>query len=559
MSSNIFSILNTAKLGLLSQQLAIEVTGNNIANVETEGYSRQDVILESNTPRSVSQGQLGTGVRVSGIERVFDQFLFQQILSEGDPTGNFKVRKDVFEQLEVLFNENQGRSLNTELSEVFAAFQDLSSNPNGLPERAEVLNRAQSLAAVFNNLGKGVFQIQRNIDAIISDEVANINTLAGEIGKLNQAIFANEPGEFSANDLRDQRDRLVTQLSEKIDISYVNESDGQISLTLRDGTPLVLKDVTFALSTGLNGNNNSFLDVFISNGAGGTTNVTSAIQGGGLKGYLDMRDTEVAAVQDKLNRLAAGLVQEFNRVHQQGFGLDGSTGVNFFVPLDPTVFTNVQNTGSAQVSVQNASATTVSVDDYELTFTGSNAFTLTNLTTGAASGTFAFTPGSTFNLAGGFAVNITGSAAVGDRFKFSVSENAAKFVAVSNEVISNSQKIAAGNSTAGDGGNAGDLADLQSDLTFNSVTLQSGSGAFTFDEFYNALVSAIGIQSSSAQAGVSQQESVLLQLNNRRESISGVSLDEELIDLIQFQQAFNASARMISLVEELFDTLINRI
>jgi flagellar hook-associated protein 1 FlgK len=559
MSSNIFSVLNTAKLGLLSQQLAIEVTGNNIANVETEGYSRQDVVLESNTPRSISQGQLGTGVRVSGIERVFDQFLFQQILSEGDPTGNFRVREDIFEQLEVLFNENQGRSLNSELSELFAAFQDLSSNPTGLPERAEVLGRAQSLASVFNNLGDGLFKIQRNTDAIVSDEVSKINTLLDEIAKLNQAVFANSPGQFSANDLKDQRDKRIKELSEIIDITLFKEVDGQFSLTLGDGTPLVLKDTAFNLSTGLNGNNNSFLDVFVSDGAGGTINVTSAIQGGELRGYLDMRDLEVPAIKEKLDRLAAGFVQEFNRVHQQGFGVDGSTGVNFFDPLSPTVFTNTLNTGSAQVSVLNASPTTVSVDEFELTFTGSNAFTLTNLTTGAASSTVTFTAGTTFNLAGGFAVNITGTPAVGDRFKFSVSENAAKFVQVSSAVLSNSQKIAAGNSTSGDGGNAGDLADLQSDLTFNSVTLQSGSGAFTFDEFYNALVSSIGVQSVSAQAGVRQQEGVLLQLNNRRESISGVSIDEELVNLIQFQQAFNASARMISLVEELFDTIINRI
>jgi flagellar hook-associated protein 1 FlgK len=559
MSSNIFSILNTAKLGLLTQQLAIEVTGNNIANVETEGYSRQDVILESNTPRSIAQGQLGTGVRVSGIERVFDQFLFRQIIAEGDTTGQFAVRKDVFEQLEVLFNENQGRSLNSELSELFAAFQDLSTNPTGLPERAEVIGRAQSLSAVFNNLGDGLFKIQRNIDAIIEDEVAKVNNLVDEIAKLNQAVFANSPGQFSANDLKDKRDKLITELSEKIDISIVTESDGQLSLTLGNGTPLVLKDLSFNLSTGLNGNNNSFLDTFISNGAGGTINVTSAIQGGELKGYLDMRDLEVPAIAEKLDRLAAGFVQEFNRVHQQGFGIDGSTGVNFFTPLSPTVFTNTLNTGSAQVSVQNASPTTVAVDDFEITLTGANSFSLTNLTTGAAAGTFTFTAGTTFNLAGGFAVNITGTPAVGDRFKFSVSENAAKFVKVSNEVLSNSQKIAAGNATSGDGGNAGDLADLQNDLTFNSLSLQSGSGAFTFDEFYNALVSAVGVQSSSAQAGVRQQEGVLLQLNNRRESISGVSVDEELVNLIQFQQAFNASARMISLVEELFDTLINRI
>jgi flagellar hook-associated protein 1 FlgK len=461
--------------------------------------------------------------------------------------------------LEVLFNENQGRSLNSELSELFAAFQDLSSNPTGLPERAEILGRAQSLAAVFNNLGDGLFAIQRNIDAIVNDEVAKVNNLVDEIAKLNQAVFANSPGQFSANDLKDKRDKLISELSEKIDISVVTEADGQLSLTLGNGTPLVLKDLSFNLSTGLNGNNNSFLDTFISNGAGGTINVTSSIQGGELKGYLDMRDLEVPAITEKLNRLAAGFVQEFNRVHQQGFGIDGSTGVNFFTPLSPTVFTNTLNTGSAQVSVQNASPTTVAVDDFEITFTGANSFSLTNLTTGAAAGTFSFTAGTTFNLAGGFAVNITGTPAVGDRFKFSVSENAAKFVKVSDEVLSNSQKIAAGNATSGDGGNAGDLADLQSDLTFNSFTLQSGSGAFTFDEFYNALVSAVGVQSASAQAGVRQQEGVLLQLNNRRESISGVSVDEELINLVQFQQAFNASARMISLVEELFDTLINRI
>ncbi len=558
MSSNIFSILNTAKLGLLSQQLAIEVTGQNIANVETEGYSRQDVILTANTPRTVAQGELGTGVRVSGIERVSDQFLFLQILAEGDPTGNFKVRKDVFDQLELLFNENQGRSLNSEFSQFFAGFQDLSTNPRGLPERAAILGQAQSLTSVFNTLGDGLFTLQRDLDAIISDEISEINSLTSEIAKLNKAIFGSESGEFAANDLRDKRDVLVKELSEKLDISFVNESDGQISLTLRDGTPLLLKDTVFSLSTGLNGNNNSFLDVFISDGAGGTRNITSTLQGGGLRGYLDMRDVEVAGVLEKLNRLAAGLVQEFNRVHQQGFGLNGSTGVNFFEPLNPTVFTDINNTGSAVVSVQNASPTTVSVDEYELAFTGANAFTLNNLTTGFASGTFTFTPGSAFNLAGGFAVTITGSGAAGDRFTFSVSENAAATIAVSSAVSTDSSKIAAGETTNGDGANALDLADLQNELTFNSVTLQSGSGAFTFDEFYNAIVGAIGVQSQSAQASVAQQEGVLLQLNNRRESISGVSIDEEMIRLIKFQQAFNASARLISTVEELFDTLINR-
>ena len=191
MGSNIFSILNTAKLGLLSQQLAIEVTGQNIANVQTEGYSRQEVKFEATTPRSFSLGQLGTGVRVAGIERSHDEFLFSQILGEGDTLGRFQVRKDVFEQLEILLSENNGQSLNQTLSSFFAGVQDLSSNPTGLPERSSLLAEAENLASVFNNLGESLFKIQQNLDTTISVEVLKINSLTEDIAALNKSIHAN--------------------------------------------------------------------------------------------------------------------------------------------------------------------------------------------------------------------------------------------------------------------------------------------------------------------------------------------------------------------------------
>ena len=177
MGSNIFSVLNTAKLGLLSQQLAIEVTGQNIANVQTEGYSRQEVNFEATNPRSFSLGQLGTGVQVAGIERSYDEFLFSQLLGEGDTLGQYEVRKDVFEQLEILLSENNGQSLNQTLSSFFAGLQDLSANPTGLPERSSLLAEAQNLASVFSNLGESLFQIQQNLDSNISAEVAKINSL----------------------------------------------------------------------------------------------------------------------------------------------------------------------------------------------------------------------------------------------------------------------------------------------------------------------------------------------------------------------------------------------
>ena len=560
MTTNIFSALSSAKLGLLAQQLAIEVTGQNIANVETEGYSRQDVTFEANTPRHAikygSMHQIGTGVRVAGIERAHDQFLFEQIMDEGDLTGSTEVKKDVFEQLEILFNEGSGRSLNDALSSFFASVHDLATNARGLPERADLVSKAENLASTFNQTGKQLYTIQRNIDATIATEVTEINLLTTQIGKLNENIHASEPAsQYKANDLRDNRDRLVKELSKKIDIQLIEESDSQISLTLKDGTALVLKDQVFDLSTSINGNNESFYDVYIDTGST-TKDITSTITGGELRGYLDMRDTEVQSILDKMNILSASFIQEFNGIHRAGFGVDGSSGLDFFSALDVTVDHDVDNTGTAVVSMTNASPTTISVDEFEIAFTGSNAFTLNNLTTNASSGTFTFTTGSTFNIKDGFAVTISGAAVSGDKVTFSVSEDSASGMAVSSTITANTRKIAAGTTTNGDGANALLMADLQNTLSFNSVTWSgSGSGSYTFDEYYNAVVSTIGIESFSAQSTLRQQEGIMLQLNSRRESISGVSIDEEMIKMIKFQQAYNASARMISVVDEMLDTL----
>lgn len=560
MTSNIFSILNTAKLGLLSQQLAIEVTGQNISNVQTEGYSRQEVNFEATNPRRFSLGQIGTGVRVAGIERSHDEYLFSQILGEGDTLGRFGVRKDVFDQLEILLSENNGQSLNQSLGNFFAGIQDVSANPTGLPERSSLVAEAKNLASVFNNLGESLFQIQQNLDATITVEVAKINSLTEEIASLNKSIHANEPTTFSANDLRDKRDLKVKELSELINLNFVDEQDGQISLTLGDGTPLVLQSRAFTLDTSLNGNNKSFKDIVIQDAAGNSTNITSSISGGTLKGYLEMRDTEVEDLRDKLDRLGAGFVQEFNNIHQQGFGIDGSTGNNFFSALTTTVETNIDNTGSATLSATNGDPANISVDKYEITLTGSNSFTLSNLTTGASSGTFTFTSGSTFNLANGFAVTISGTAAVGDKFKLSVSDSAARNFSVASGVASNSDKIAAGLNSSTDGSNALELAGLQSKLVFDSISVNSaGSGTFTFDEFYSSIVSNVGIESFSSQSTYSQQEGILLQLDTRRESISGVSIDEEMINMIKFQQAYNAAARLIGVVDELLDTVISQV
>ena len=410
----------------------------------------------------------------------------------------------------------------------------------------------------FKRIGNGLFDERINLDQTIITEVGEINTLLTNIAKLNKNIHENETVDgFNANDLRDRREKFVNQLAEKIDVNVTQEADGQFDITLGNGQPLVLKQQALSLGTVINGNNNGFRDINIINFNGSSTDITSIIQGGKLKGLVDMRDTELNLSLDKLDRLAAGFIQEINRVHKDGIGNDGSSGLDFFTSLTPTSLANTSNAGTAAITIVNASPTTVSVDKFEINFSGSNSFTLNNLTTGLASGTFTFATGTPVTLAGGMSVTFSGIAVSGDKINFSISENASKLSTLSSTVKNNVQKIAAGKTLSGDGKNALELSNLQNSLTFNGTSLQSGSGSFTFSDFYNSIITEVAIDSSAARSSANQQEGLQLQLKLRRESSDGVSIDEEMVNLIKFQQAFIAAARIITTVEEMLNTLQN--
>ncbi len=555
MTANIFSVLNTAKLGLQTNQTAIEITGHNIANVQTEGFSRQEVTLEVNRPRRVGLAFLGTGVRATNVTREFDQFLFNQILGESSTLGNFDIRNTFFQRLETIINESSGVSLNAAMSDFFLAFDDLASNPTNLAARSAVLSAAGTLTTVFNQLGSSLLQQRMNLDDAVTAEVTEINSMLDEISELNRSIIKLENGNTPANDLRDQRDLLVKQLSEKIDVQLIDTNDSNTTLALAGGTPLVVGTTVFQLSTTANPDNRGFRDILVDNGSGGTVNVTAEIQGGEMRGLLDMRDVETRGLIDQLDRLAAGLMEEVNRVHLQGVGLDGSSGNLFFDTLTPTVVVGSQNMGTGAVTATNASPSTVNVDKFQIRFTGPGTFDLFNLTTNQVSGSFAFAAGVPLNIANGLAVTITGAPVAGDTADISISEDAAMNMALSSTVLNDTDKIAAGLSGTGDGQNALNISNLQSSLVFSSGAFTPGAGNATFDDFYNSLVSGLGSGSRSSETILKQQEGVMQQLNAQRESISGVSLDEEMINLIKFQQAFAASARMVTVIEEMFDVL----
>ena len=565
--SNIFGILNIGKVALLSQQAAIQVTGQNIANVNTEGYSRQEVKFEAAAPINSIPGMLGTGVRIVEVQRVFDQFLMSQINFETSAMGSHEAQKEVLDLVEVFFNETTGGGLSKALNEFFATFQDLSINPQGLAEREAVLGKAQTLTDRIQRLGSDLKQKRTNVDASIIGTLGKVNLLTSQIAQLNKKIHEAEAGIINANDLRDMRELKIKELADLIDIQSLEENNNQVTITTTKGRQLVLGQTAYSLSTQLDGNNFGLKDIMLDDGQGNLTNITSEITSGRLNGMLESRDSFLPDQIKDLDLLTAGFVREVNRLHIAGYGIDGSTGNNFFKPLSVIARANTNNTGSATVSGSVFAPSSASIDEYQIQITGSNTFSLTNLTTSTASGTFTFSSGNAVNLGNGISVTLSGSAQANDIFTFSSSENASTSIGIDSTVLNDSGKVAAGSSKLpGDGSLSLSIAGLQNDLLFGSKTIATSvsasgtvtfSGTFTLENFYSSILSTIGIKAAEMNENVSQQEIVVNQLINRREEIVGVSLDEEMINLIMFQQAFAAAARIITSVDEMLTTVIN--
>jgi len=459
--SNIIGLLDIGRGALLAHQKAISITGHNIANVNTPGYSRQRVILATSPGMTSMPGQMGTGVRASDIQRIYDQFLGSQINTESYNQGKWEAQKSSLERVEIIFDETTGFGLNQAMGDFFNALQDLANNPAGHTERQVLLAKSEIMTETFNKISSDLNQLQNDLDSNIEGTVIEINTIAGEISDLNFKIGDIEKSGQNANDLRDKRDLYLKELSSMIDISTFEGNDGQVTVSVGSGTPLVQPPYAFSLSTATNASGHE--NVLWVNRDGSTVDITNDISGGKLKGWIDVRDVAIENYKTSLDNLASSMITEVNNLHTGGFDLNSVAGVNFF-------------TGSLASDI---SVNPVIAGDVNLI---------------AASGTGA----------------------------------------------------------PGDNSNAIAIANLQNSL------LMSG-GTATYDDFYNSLVSDVGIAVRSAHVNYDHQTAMVSSLDNYRESIAGVSLDEEMVNLVKFQHAYDAAAKLISTVDEMLNTVMNMV
>ena len=562
----LYGILDMAKWATLTQQANISVVSHNISNVNTPGYSRQKVLLGAAIPVTTEAGQMGTGVRTITVQREYDNFVGVQLNFETQLLGNWKALNYSFQRVEEIFNESSEYGLSGVMDEYWNAWQALADNPSGQAERAALVNIAETMSNDFNKMYNDFHTLQKDVNNSIKGTVDEINALTDQIVELNEKISRIEVRDDIANDFRDQRDGLMDELAEKIGYDYLEDDLGQVSIFLENGNPLVQARMKWELGVEFNTANNNFYDVSWDDGSGTLTAITDIITRGELSGMIEMRDTIIPDYLAKVDRLAGGIINATNQLHYYGYGLDGSTENNFFLPLSAATGFSEDNTGGAVITGGDVYDNTVlTLDDYEIRFVGGN-FEIYNVTDGTqvmdarinnsvdTTGSFTYTSGSTIQFEGIEVVITDGTAggpAGGDVFTVSSTGDAAKNMAVNPDIAEDVTKIAAAEGAPGDDNvNALAIAVLWDGNTMNNNTT-------SFSSYYSGLVGEVGVDVQGASRNLVYRETMVEQLNTRKESVSGVNLDEEAVNLMRYQAAFTAAARMITVVDEMIQELLN--
>jgi flagellar hook-associated protein 1 FlgK len=539
---SLFGLLNIGRTALNASQTQLAVTSHNIANAQTPGYCRQEVILEISSLTGQNGGTLvGQGVSVSTIKRYYDVLLQGQLTLSQQDYGKSYSLSQTLAGVEQLFNEAQNLGLAVPLTEFFNAWQDVADNPEGLTERNLLLQKANTLVSATQRVEEGLNDILKNIEKGLADSVDQINSLADQIARINGQIMQIEGGSstLSANSLRDQRDALLKELSNLVELSsWEDGANGSLNVTigmknLVNGT----STNTLTAAGNFQGESSLILD---------GQDITSRISKGEVGGLLAARKEINETALSGLRKFTAALSHAVNIQHAQGFGTDGSTGNLFFNPLELTIR---DDSAGANMTAVVTNYEQLTLDEYSIRFNGGNYFVY-NKASGDLKTSGAYDPlGTTINLEGMEWV-ISGAVNPGDSFEISPLTNA---VSRFGTALTSLEQIAASGTLAGvpgDNSNALLLAGLASQ---NLAPL----GERPLTEYYQNLVSEIGLKSQAASENLEFSENFLNNLNDRRDSISGVSLDEEAANLIRFQQAYQAAARLIRTADEMFDALMN--
>ncbi len=376
MASN---VLNVGQSALLAAQIGISTTGHNIANAKTPGYTRQIVIQSAAQAQNFGAGFLGQGTLVSGIQRQYSELLTTQVFNGQSSTGELSTYASQMSQIDNLLADTEA-GLSPTLQSFFESVQAAAANPGDTPTRQTLLSNAQSLASRFRSLGDRLDEISQNVNSQLSSSVGLVNSYAKQISQLNSAIENAQVADGNApNDLLDQRDQLISELSKQIKVNVVNQDGVRVNVFIGNGLPLVVGKQTYALSAINSPTDPTRLELAIATNSGGTAILgSSSISGGTIGGLVQFREQSLDSIRSQLGMVAVGLAETFNAQHAQALDSSGAPGGTFFTAGAPLSTASTNNTGNAVVATQISNVAALTGSNYKLQYDGTN-YTVTRL------------------------------------------------------------------------------------------------------------------------------------------------------------------------------------
>ena len=429
------SILGVGQTGLAAAQVGIQTTGHNITNASTAGYNRQVVVQTSGGGEQTGAGFLGQGTNVASIQRVFDAFTASRVNTSQSSKAALDIYNGQITQIDNLFAD-PSTGLSPSLQDFFGNLQGLAANPSGAAQRQTFLSSAQSLSSRFKSLDGQLAQISEGLNQQISGSVTNINSYAQQIAKLNDSIekaTANGSGAVP-NDLLDQRDQVVAQLSKEVKVTVSDQAGSGYSVSIGNGQPVVVGTTTFTLKTIPSLTDQSRLQVGYQSGATLTRIPESAISGGNLGGLFDFRANSLDGARNELGRVAAGFASQVNDQSRLGIDLNGKPGKDIFNVAAPLTTPSSANTGTSTLTAAISDATALTASDYRVAYDGTN-YQITRLKDNTV-----FTNVTLPNTLDGLTFTATPGAAVGDNFLVRPTVNAASAI---NLLLTDKSEIAA--------------------------------------------------------------------------------------------------------------------
>lgn len=542
-----FMGLSIALSGLFANQRALGVVSHNIANANTEGYSRQVMNTKAYKPQVLpgKNGTIGVGVDVTAVKQIRDAYLDFKIRGETSLSEEWNAKRDVLSQIESIFNEPSTSSISTLMSTFYTNLETLSKNPENLTARTLVRQTAISLAGGIESISNALKSMQSDLNFEFKTSVNQLNAYAEQVVSLNKVIYEAELEGGTANDVRDQRALVLDKMSELANIDYYEDEQNRLYVSI-GGHNIVshFRSDTLKLSERtekLNANDSDRI-VDIEWEDGNTVNLTS----GSLKGLIDVRDNiegddkGIPYYVSMLNDFVDTFSDTFNEIHSEGFGLTGDTGYYMFTINNMTTAEYKDYLINEGLDGNKAVDVTTSVLEGVLdtnTDKENEAIIRSN-----KAKIFANNP--QYNEK--FIRKVDDQYLVVDRMKSDEMTIA--------KDLEDVNKIAAATNTADLTGDASNITKMLN--TRHDTTMYSWGAP---EDYVKSLVSNLGVDSAEAKRMATNQAVLLNEFSTSRDSVMGVSLDEEMANMIKFQTAYNANARMVNMFDEMLDLVVNRL